>query len=92
MFSALVGMNSDDGDANMLLGVEWYERDVAYQKNRDFYTDGWSDPTNIAGTFFPSMPGYQIVAANRPTQAALDTLLAQSGIPAGNGAPSPATP
>ncbi|HEY3516538.1 MAG TPA: TonB-dependent receptor plug domain-containing protein, partial [Gammaproteobacteria bacterium] len=83
VFSALVGMNSDSGASNMLLGVEWYERDVAYQKNRDFYTDGWADPTNIAGTFFPSMPGYQINANNRPTQAALDALLAQSGIPAG---------
>jgi iron complex outermembrane receptor protein len=83
VFSSLVGMNSDSGNANMLLGVEWYERDVAFQKNRDFYTDGWYDPTNIASTFFPSMPGYQINAANRPTQAALDTLLAQSGIPAG---------
>ena len=29
----------------------------SYQKNRDFYTDGWYDPTNVAGTFFPSMPG-----------------------------------
>jgi len=83
VFSALLGMNSGDNDANMLLGVEWYERDVAYQRNRDFYTSGWADPTNVAGTFFPSMPGYQIVAANRPTQAALDSVLALSGIPAG---------
>ncbi|HWN38376.1 MAG TPA: TonB-dependent receptor plug domain-containing protein, partial [Gammaproteobacteria bacterium] len=83
VFSALVGMNSGDGDANMLLGVEWYERDVAYVRNRDFYTKGWADPTNIASTFFPSMPGYQIVAANRPTQAALDSVLALSGIAAG---------
>jgi iron complex outermembrane receptor protein len=83
VFSSLLGLNSDDGDANMLLGVEWYERDVAFQKNRDFYTDGWYDPTNVASTFFPSMPGYQINANNRPTQAALDALLAQSGIPAG---------
>ena len=83
VFSALVGMNSGDGDANMLLGVEWYERDVAYQRNRDFYTSGWADPTNVAGTFFPSMPGYQITAANRPTQAALDAALATSGIAPG---------
>jgi outer membrane receptor protein involved in Fe transport len=83
VFSALVGMNADDGDANMLLGVEWYTRDVAYQRNRDFYTNGWADPTNVAGTFFPSMPGYQIVAGNRPTQAALDAALLTSGIPAG---------
>lgn len=83
VFSALVGMNSDSGESNMLLGVEWYERDVAYVRNRDFYTDGWADPTNVAGTFFPSMPGYQIVAANRPTQAALDAALATSGIAPG---------
>ncbi len=83
VFSGLIGMNSDSGNANMLLGVEWYERDVAYQKNRDFFVDGWNDPTNILGTFFPSMPGYQIVAANRPTQAALDALLATSGIAPG---------
>src|SRR5262245_6682064 len=83
VFSALVGMNSDESDANMLLGVEWYERDVAYQRKRDFYTNGWADPTNLASTFFPSMPGYQIVAANRPTQAALDSVLALSGIAAG---------
>lgn len=73
-FSSLLGLNSDSGNANMLLGVEWYERDVAYQKNRDFYVDGWYDPTNIAGTFFPSVPGYQITADNRPTQAAIDAL------------------
>jgi iron complex outermembrane recepter protein len=81
--SGMLGLNADDGDANMLLGVEWYERDVAFQKNHDFYQDGWYDPTNIASTFFPSMPAYQITAANRPTQAALDTLLAGSGIAPG---------
>src|SRR5688572_6057828 len=83
VFSGLLGLNSESGNANMLLGVEWYERDVAYQKNRDFFVDGWNDPTNVAGTFFPSMPGYQINANNRPTQAALDALLATSGIAAG---------
>jgi outer membrane receptor protein involved in Fe transport len=81
--SGMLGLNSGDGGANMLLGVEWYERDVAYQKNHDFYTDGWNDPTNIASTFFPSMPGYQIVQNNRPTQAALDAVLASSGIAPG---------
>jgi iron complex outermembrane recepter protein len=73
-FSSLLGLNSGSGNANMLLGVEWYEREVAYQKNRDFYVDGWFDPTNVAGTFFPSVPGYQITAANRPSQAAIDAL------------------
>ncbi|HEY8520115.1 MAG TPA: TonB-dependent receptor [Gammaproteobacteria bacterium] len=76
-FSSLVGLNSDEGNANLLLGVEWYERHVAYQKNRDFYVDGWYDPTNIASTFFPSMPGFQINAANRPSQADLDAYFLQ---------------
>ena len=76
-FSSLLGLNSDSGNANMLLGVEWYERDAAFQKNRDFYVDGWHDPTNVASTFFPSMPGYAINASNRPTQAAVDALFPQ---------------
>ena len=76
-FSSLLGLNSSSGDANMLLGVEWYEREASFQKNRDFYVNGWYDPTNIAGTFFPSIPGYQITAANRPTQEALDALFPQ---------------
>jgi iron complex outermembrane recepter protein len=80
-FSALLGMNSDSGNSNMLLGVEWYERDVSYQKNRDFYVNGWHDPTNPAGTFFPSMPAYavdqSVVNPNRPSQAVVDSLFPQ---------------
>ena len=76
-FSSLLGMNSDSGKSNLLLGVEWYQREVAFQKNHDFYVNGWHDPSNPASTFFPSMPGYQIVASNRPTQAAIDKLFPQ---------------
>jgi iron complex outermembrane receptor protein len=84
-FSSLLGMNSDGGNANVLLGVEWYERDVSYQKNRDFYVDGWNDPNNNIPTLFPSMPAY---AANSPlvpgqtgvalpSQAAVDSIFPQ---------------
>src|SRR5262249_12434858 len=76
-FSSLLGMNSDSGKSNLLLGVEWYQREVAFQKNHDFYVQGWHDPKNPASTFFPSMPGYQIVATNRPTQTAIDALFPQ---------------
>ncbi len=42
-FSALVGMNSPARQGNVMLGVEWYERGIAFQKDRDFYVDGWHD-------------------------------------------------
>jgi iron complex outermembrane recepter protein len=80
-FSALLGMNSDSGDSNMLLGVEWYDREASFQKERDFYVDGWHDPSNPAGTFFPSMAGYAVNGFNMPTQASVDAAFPQ--LPAG---------
>jgi outer membrane receptor protein involved in Fe transport len=80
-FSGFLGMNGRDGKANMLLGVEWYKRDASFQKNRDFYVNGWHDPSNPNSTFFPSMPNYAVNAANLPSQAALDALFPQ--LPAG---------
>jgi iron complex outermembrane receptor protein len=76
-FSSLIGLNSASGNANILLGVEWYERDVAYQKNRKFYRNGWHDPTNRASTFLPAMAAYNIDPHNRPTQEAIDALFPQ---------------
>jgi outer membrane receptor protein involved in Fe transport len=73
-FSALLGMNSDSGNANMLLGVEWYEREVAFQKNRDFYVDGWYDPDNAINNRFPAAPNFEADPANLPSQAAVDAL------------------
>jgi outer membrane receptor protein involved in Fe transport len=72
-FSSLVGMNSTSGNANMLLGVEWYERNASFQKNHDFYTEGWVDETNAISTFFPSMPNFQ-PGGNPASQAAVDQL------------------
>ncbi len=74
-FTSLLGMNGEKGKSNLLVGVEWYKRDISYQKNRDFFKNGWNDPTNPASTFFPSMAGYAVNAANRPTQAAIDAAL-----------------
>ncbi|MET0293345.1 MAG: TonB-dependent receptor [Steroidobacteraceae bacterium] len=76
-FSALVGMNSPGGRGNVMLGVEWYERGIAFQKDRDFYVDGWHDPKNLIGTVFPSMPGFAQTAGNLPTQAAVNALFPQ---------------
>jgi len=72
-FSMLMGANSADGRGNVMIGMDWTKRSPAFQKDRDFYTNGWADPGNASGGFivprayFPS-PG------NGPSQAALDSL------------------
>jgi outer membrane receptor for ferrienterochelin and colicin len=47
--SALIGGNFADGRGNAMLGVTWSKRQAAFQRNRDFYTDSWRDPTNSVG-------------------------------------------
>jgi iron complex outermembrane receptor protein len=87
-FSSLLGMNSDGGNANMLLGVEWYERSASMRRDRDFYVDGWFDPFNQIPSAFPSMPGFAAGTSgvpvgapagstNLPSQAAVDSLFPQ---------------
>lgn len=79
-FSMLMGANSADGRGNVMASLDWTKRSPAYQKDRDFYTNGWSDPGNassgfiVPSAYFPS-PG------NGPTQEAVDALFPQ--VPAG---------
>jgi outer membrane receptor protein involved in Fe transport len=42
--SALMGTKIADGKGNLLMGLEWYDRKGAYQRNRDFFTNSWTDP------------------------------------------------
>lgn len=74
--SALIGLNSATGNANVLLGVEWYDRNAGFQRNRDFYVDGWNDESNAISTFFPSMPNWD-PAGNPPSQEVVDSLFPQ---------------
>jgi len=48
--TVLMGTKIGDGRGNIILGAEYYDRRAAYQKNRDFYTEGWSDP-GIGGQY-----------------------------------------
>src|ERR1700733_8042810 len=43
--SALMGTKIGDGKGNLIMGAEWYDRKGAFQRNRDFYTRSWTDPT-----------------------------------------------
>ena len=49
--SALAGMNSADGRGNIMVGIDWTKRDGVLQANRDFYVNGWMDPSNPGGGF-----------------------------------------
>jgi iron complex outermembrane receptor protein len=56
-FNTLFGVNSADGRANIMVGLEYYDRDVVWQRDREFYKEGWYDPGTNAGGFIFA-PGF----------------------------------
>jgi iron complex outermembrane receptor protein len=76
-FNTLFGVNSADGRANVMVGLEYYDRDVVWQRDREFYKEGWYDPGTNAGGFIFA-PGFSFAgSANRPTQAAVNAVWQQ---------------
>ncbi len=61
--SAIMGTKIADGRGNMVFSAEYYNRDPAFQRNREFFQKGYSDPTvpgNFIG-FIMGMNGYNPV-------------------------------
>jgi len=84
-FSMLMGMNSADGRGNVMINVDWLKRSPAFQKEREFFINGWSDPRNNSGGFV--MPrSFFPTAGNLPSQAAMNAIF--PGLPAGSVGPS----
>jgi iron complex outermembrane recepter protein len=79
--SGLMGTNFSEGKGNLVFGVEYYNRNVAYQRNRDFYTRSWSDPNapqvNGNAFFVQGYNGYASGFADPPSNAALNALWPQ---------------
>ena len=50
--SALFGTNFADDRGNVTFGLERYTRAPSWQKNHEFYTKGWADPTTGNNEFF----------------------------------------
>jgi iron complex outermembrane recepter protein len=77
--SALMGMNSGDGRGNVMVSVDWTKRDGVFQRDRDFYVDGWRDPNNPGGDFIQTAGTASGVFAglprNDPSQAAICAVL-----------------
>jgi iron complex outermembrane receptor protein len=76
-FTTLFGMNSADGRGNIMLGLEAYDRQAVWQRDREFYRNAWYEPgTNAPG--FILAPGFSFAGpTNRPSQATVDALWAQ---------------
>ena len=102
--SALLGTAISD-QGNAMVAMEWYHRESALRRNRDWYTDALDDPT-AAATFLrvnlpsvefaggsatagPSSTTSGIVTGNNPSQAAINT--AFPGRPTGANIPTNST-
>jgi len=48
--SAIIGSKINDGKGHIVFATEYYQRQAAYLKNRDFFTKGWQDPA-VPGNF-----------------------------------------
>jgi outer membrane receptor protein involved in Fe transport len=80
-FSSLIGMNSANGNGNVMVGVEWARREAVRQIDRDFYLAQLYDPnTRIGGTI---QNGGYAATSNQPSQAAIDQVFAKYGVAPG---------
>lgn len=79
-FTSLFGINSADGRGNVMVGLEYYDREVVWQRDREFYRNGWYDPGSNAGGFIFA-PGFSFAGPdNRPSQEAVDAVFAKYGL------------
>jgi iron complex outermembrane receptor protein len=72
--STLMGSKIADGRGNIVMGLEYYNRDVTYQKNHRFFSDSWSDPNQPSVNSLFAQEGTSGVALNSafPSNAAIN--------------------
>jgi len=86
--SGIMGTKIGDGKGNLMMGLEYYDRDAAYQKNRDFFSNAWSDPNSTLGNalFTQGYNAYDTGIAAAPSTAALAALFPNRTVgPGGSG-------
>ncbi len=55
----LLGTAIGEGRGNIVIAAEYYDRRAAYERNRDFFRDGWADPSVVGNaTFLQGLNGY----------------------------------
>ena len=75
--SALMGTKVAEGKGNLIMGLEYYNRNSAAQKNRDFYKNAWTDPNApqmASNALFVQQSGYAPGVLSTPSQGALQAL------------------
>ncbi len=81
--SGIMGTNFADGKGNVTMSLEYYNRAGAYQRNRSFYTDSWTDPnapqTTSNALFVQGFNAYDSGIAAAPSNAALSVLFPNRG-------------
>lgn len=77
-FTTLFGMNAADGRGNVMVGLEWYDREVVWKRDRSFYREGWYDPGTNGNAPFILAPGFSFGGPNnRPDQELVNEIWAQ---------------
>ena len=87
-FSVLMGMNSDDGRGNIMVGIDRTTRDAVLESDRDFYRDGWRDPGNPGGDFIVPAAFAGNANPNPASQAAMDAIFVPLGAAPGQIGPA----
>jgi iron complex outermembrane receptor protein len=72
-FSVLMGTNSGDDRANVMLGLEWADRKPVYNEDREFIVAGWDDPRTTSAAFVRTSA--YVPLANPPSALALQQVL-----------------
>jgi outer membrane receptor protein involved in Fe transport len=54
--SSIVGADVSDGRGNITVAMEYYQRERALNKERDFFTDAWKSP-DVGGNFIGFLQG-----------------------------------
>ena len=60
----MMGSKIADGRGNIIMGLEYYNRDESYQKNHNFYSDSWNDPNHPGTNSFFAQEGVTGIAFN----------------------------
>ncbi|HTX25214.1 MAG TPA: TonB-dependent receptor plug domain-containing protein [Steroidobacteraceae bacterium] len=76
--SGIIGSKIADGKGNIIMGLEYYNRNPAFAINRSFYTDNWTDPNatlpSTLSLFTQGYNGYEVPIASAPSTAAMNAL------------------
>lgn len=79
--SILMGSSLND-TGNVMLGLDWVSRNPLWERDRDFFVDGWNDPGTLGSAIFLYDAGFEPLS-NPPSQAAVDQVFSQYGIAPG---------